>query len=184
MLTASTPVAIKGTFRDPQIDVVSEELEQKGLAALALGVVLPVIGAILPFIETGEAEGVNCAALMKAAGGDAARHSERQARQFERALSTLRFMVAPCLESLTTRSAGAGARRRAHAGPPTSSRIPPRGRLFSLLSAVAVLDLYGDIGTSPLYGGDTFPAVGAAHTQWVVVGYLSRVSGTWNPITP
>ena len=69
VLAASTPVAIKGTFRDPQIDVVSEELEEKGLAALALGVVLPVIGAILPFIETGEAEGVNCAALMNAAGG-------------------------------------------------------------------------------------------------------------------
>jgi hypothetical protein len=47
--------------------VVSAELEEKGLAALALGVVLPVIGAILPFIETGEAEGVNCAALMNAA---------------------------------------------------------------------------------------------------------------------
>ena len=72
VLSASTPVAIKGTFRDPQIDVVSEELAEKGLAALALGVVLPVIGAILPFIETGEAEGVNCAALMKAAqtGGE------------------------------------------------------------------------------------------------------------------
>jgi hypothetical protein len=67
VLTASTPVAIKGTFRDPTIDVVSEELEEKGLAALALGVVLPVIGAILPFIETGEAEGVNCAALIKEA---------------------------------------------------------------------------------------------------------------------
>jgi uncharacterized protein involved in outer membrane biogenesis len=69
VLSASTPVAIKGTFREPQIDVVSEELAEKGLAALALGVVLPVIGAVLPFIETGEAEGVNCAALMKAAGG-------------------------------------------------------------------------------------------------------------------
>jgi AsmA family protein len=67
VLTASTPVAIKGTFREPKIDVVSEELEEKGLAALALGVVLPVIGAILPFIETGEAGGINCAALMKAA---------------------------------------------------------------------------------------------------------------------
>ena len=67
VLTASTPVAIKGTFRDPKIDVVSEELEEKGLAALALGVVLPVIGAILPFIETGEAKGVNCAALMNEA---------------------------------------------------------------------------------------------------------------------
>jgi uncharacterized protein involved in outer membrane biogenesis len=67
VLTASTPVTIKGTFRDPQIDVVSKELEEKGLAALALGVVLPVIGAVLPFIETGEAKGVNCAALMSAA---------------------------------------------------------------------------------------------------------------------
>ncbi len=64
---ASTPVAVKGTFREPEIDVVSEELEEKGLAALALGVVLPVIGAILPFIETGDAPGVNCAALMSAA---------------------------------------------------------------------------------------------------------------------
>jgi uncharacterized protein involved in outer membrane biogenesis len=67
VLTASTPVAIKGTFRHPKIDVVSEELEEKGLAALALGVVLPVIGAVLPFIETGGAQGVNCAALIKSA---------------------------------------------------------------------------------------------------------------------
>jgi uncharacterized protein involved in outer membrane biogenesis len=67
VLTASTPVAIKGTFRDPQIDVVSEELAEKGLAALALGVVMPVIGAVLPFIETGDAQGVNCAALIKQA---------------------------------------------------------------------------------------------------------------------
>jgi hypothetical protein len=67
VLTASTPVALKGTFRDPKVEVVSEELEKKGLAALALGVVLPVIGAIIPFIETGDAEGVNCAALMQAA---------------------------------------------------------------------------------------------------------------------
>jgi uncharacterized protein involved in outer membrane biogenesis len=68
VLTASTPVAIKGTFREPQIDVVSEELEEKGLAALALGVVMPVIGAVLPFIETGEdAQAVNCAALINEA---------------------------------------------------------------------------------------------------------------------
>jgi AsmA family protein len=64
VMAASTPVAIKGTFREPQIDVVSQELEEKGLAALALGVAMPVIGAILPFIETGEAKGVNCAALI------------------------------------------------------------------------------------------------------------------------
>ena len=34
-------------------------------------------------------------------------------------------MVAPCLESLTTRSAGAGARRRAHAGAADVQQIPP-----------------------------------------------------------
>jgi uncharacterized protein involved in outer membrane biogenesis len=77
VLTASTPVAIKGTFREPQIDVISKELEEKGLAALALGVVLPVIGAIFPFIETGEPEGVNCAELMTAAQGDGD-HSRRR----------------------------------------------------------------------------------------------------------
>ena len=67
VLSASTPVALKGTFREPKIEVVSKELEEKGLAALALGVVLPLIGAVLPFIETGKAPGVNCAALMKSA---------------------------------------------------------------------------------------------------------------------
>ncbi|MGH6944920.1 MAG: AsmA family protein [Geminicoccaceae bacterium] len=68
VLSASTPVAIKGTLRDPKVDLISKELEEKGLAALALGVVLPVIGAVLPFIETGEDKvDPNCGALMKAA---------------------------------------------------------------------------------------------------------------------
>jgi hypothetical protein len=63
--------------------VVSKELEEKGLAALALGVVFPVIGAILPFIETGETRGgVTCAALMKEAKtGDAAPQGTSSAEQ-------------------------------------------------------------------------------------------------------
>jgi uncharacterized protein involved in outer membrane biogenesis len=66
VLTASTPVRIEGTFKQPKIDLVSKELEQKGLAALALGVVLPVVGAILPFIETGEQDqGASCATLVR-----------------------------------------------------------------------------------------------------------------------
>jgi uncharacterized protein involved in outer membrane biogenesis len=64
--TASTPVRIEGTFKDPKIDVVSEELKEKSLAALALGVVLPVVGAILPFIETGKKDqGLSCRALIQ-----------------------------------------------------------------------------------------------------------------------
>ena len=56
VLTASTPVRIEGTFKEPKVDPVSEELEQKSLAALALGVILPVLGAVLPFVEQGETE--------------------------------------------------------------------------------------------------------------------------------
>jgi len=68
-LTASTPVRIEGTFKEPKIDLVSEELAEKSLAALALGVVLPVVGAVLPFIETGEEDqGLSCAALIRNAG--------------------------------------------------------------------------------------------------------------------
>jgi uncharacterized protein involved in outer membrane biogenesis len=64
ILTASTPVRIDGTFENPEIDLISEELEEKSLAALALGVVMPVIGAILPFFEEGETEDSNCARLI------------------------------------------------------------------------------------------------------------------------
>jgi len=64
ILSASTPVRIEGTFESPEIDLISEELEEKGLAALALGVVLPIVGAILPFFEEGETEDSNCARLI------------------------------------------------------------------------------------------------------------------------
>jgi uncharacterized protein involved in outer membrane biogenesis len=67
VLTASTPVRIEGTLKEPEIEVVSEELQEKGLAALALGVILPVIGAVLPFIEQGEAEDKDCGRLIEAA---------------------------------------------------------------------------------------------------------------------
>ena len=65
VLSASTPVRIEGTFKNPEIDLVSEELQEKSLAALALGVVLPVIGAIIPFVEEGETEDTNCARLIQ-----------------------------------------------------------------------------------------------------------------------
>ena len=65
ILTASTPIRIEGTFKDPKIDVISEELKEKSLAALALGVVLPVVGAILPFFEEGETKDTNCARLIE-----------------------------------------------------------------------------------------------------------------------
>ena len=65
VLTASTPVRIEGTFKEPKVEPVSEELEQKSLAALALGVILPVLGAVLPFVEQGETEDKNCGRLIE-----------------------------------------------------------------------------------------------------------------------
>jgi uncharacterized protein involved in outer membrane biogenesis len=67
ILTASTPVRIEGTFEEPKIDPISEELQEKSLAALALGIVMPVIGAIIPFFEEGETEDTSCARLIQAA---------------------------------------------------------------------------------------------------------------------
>ena len=64
VLTASTPIRIEGTLKHPKVSAVSKELAEKSLAALALGVVLPVIGAVLPFIETGETKGSNCGQLI------------------------------------------------------------------------------------------------------------------------
>jgi len=69
-LTASTPVRIEGTFKEPKVQVVSEELAEKSLAALALGVVMPVIGALLPFIEQGETKDSNCGRLIADAKAD------------------------------------------------------------------------------------------------------------------
>jgi hypothetical protein len=58
-------VRLEGTFKEPEIDVVSDELQEKSLAALALGVILPVLGAVLPFIEEGETEDANCGGLIE-----------------------------------------------------------------------------------------------------------------------
>jgi AsmA family protein len=67
VLSASTPVRIEGSLKEPKVDPVSEELRDKSLAALALGVILPVLGAVFPFIEQGETKDANCGRLIEAA---------------------------------------------------------------------------------------------------------------------
>ena len=112
VLTASTPVRIEGTFKEPDIGLVSEELQEKSLAALALGVVLPVIGAVLPFIEQGETEGSNCGRLIRdAPGRDAGRAGTRRVRSEGRRdrqsqLNGRAFRFALCSLRLTPHRAG------------------------------------------------------------------------------
>jgi len=67
VLSASVPVLIEGSFGDLSIHP-GDELTDKAYRALALGVLLPVVGAAIPFIETGDAiSGRPCAALLEAA---------------------------------------------------------------------------------------------------------------------
>jgi AsmA family protein len=79
IFTASTPVRIEGTFEEPKIDPISEELQEKSLAALALGIVMPIVGAIIPFFEEGETKDTSCARLIEAAS--AAGQSESSSPQ-------------------------------------------------------------------------------------------------------
>lgn len=67
VLTAGTPIRIHGPITEPNIEVLTEELAEKGLAAAALGVVLPLVGAVIPFIETGDKVPSNCGPLLEQA---------------------------------------------------------------------------------------------------------------------
>ena len=115
VLSASTPVAIKGTFRDPRSTWFRRNW-RKGAGRPRARRRVAGDRRNPPVHRDRRGGRRQLRGAHEGGRWCAARHSERQARQFERALSTLQFMVAPCLESLTTRSAGAGARRRAHAG--------------------------------------------------------------------
>ena len=64
VLSASTPIRIEGRWTDPTIIPVTDELVAKGLAAVGLGIVLPIIGATIPFIEIGEDADSRCARLL------------------------------------------------------------------------------------------------------------------------
>ena len=67
LFSARTPVTVKGTFRSASVGVEPGPLAAKGGAALALGVLLTPLAAILPFIETGGAEDADCVGLVNEA---------------------------------------------------------------------------------------------------------------------
>lgn len=77
VLSASVPVVIEGTFSDLSIHPAEGELAEKGLAALGLGILLPVVGAVIPFIEPGLEEDGACDRLL----ADAAPELEGSRRQ-------------------------------------------------------------------------------------------------------
>ncbi|HET6521940.1 MAG TPA: AsmA-like C-terminal region-containing protein [Geminicoccaceae bacterium] len=64
VLTAQTPIHIQGTFGDVEINPDRESLMARGAAAVGLGVLIPVIGAVIPFIEPGLGEDSDCRGLI------------------------------------------------------------------------------------------------------------------------
>jgi uncharacterized protein involved in outer membrane biogenesis len=64
VLSAGTPIRIQGPWSAPAIEPVSDELIATGAAALGLGIILPVVGAVIPFVELGEDGDSGCAAAV------------------------------------------------------------------------------------------------------------------------
>jgi uncharacterized protein involved in outer membrane biogenesis len=66
------PITIEGPFRSPKLGVEPGPVLAQGAAALALGVMLTPLAAILPFVDPGLAKNADCQALMAQARTTAA----------------------------------------------------------------------------------------------------------------
>ena len=67
LLSARAPVTVQGTFKTAKVGIEPADVAARGVAALALGVLLTPLAAILPFIEPGLAEDADCASLVNEA---------------------------------------------------------------------------------------------------------------------
>ena len=65
LMSVRTPVTIKGHFSEPSVGVEKAPLVARGAAAVALGVLLTPLAAILAFIEPGGQLDSNCGALLQ-----------------------------------------------------------------------------------------------------------------------
>jgi len=63
-LAARTPVGAQGTFADPHVAVDPTEAVARGAAAVALGVLLTPLAAIIPLLDPGEGKDSPCNALL------------------------------------------------------------------------------------------------------------------------
>lgn len=66
-LTARVPILIGGTLAEPKVSVDGGRLAGKGAAAVALGVLLTPLAAIIPFLDAGGGEDSPCRSLVSQA---------------------------------------------------------------------------------------------------------------------
>jgi hypothetical protein len=67
LLSLRGPIVIGGTFADPSVLPDMKRLTARGAAALVLGAVATPLAALVPFIQPGRPEPVQCEALVQAA---------------------------------------------------------------------------------------------------------------------
>jgi AsmA protein len=88
LASLNSPLYLRGTFSDPDVDLDAKRIAAKGLGAVVMGIVNPLL-AVLPLFKKGEGEDSNCAALITAAtssgrsaaaGGTKPRPPSRSAR--------------------------------------------------------------------------------------------------------
>ncbi len=80
LFSAQSPVRIDGYFAKPGINVVSPELLARGGAGLALGLVATPLGAMLAFVDVGDAKATSCGPVLAGASAAAQRTRGGKAR--------------------------------------------------------------------------------------------------------
>ena len=61
------PIVVRGTFADPSVMPDMKQLAARGAASIALGIVATPLAALLPLIQTGRGEDIQCGPLLQTA---------------------------------------------------------------------------------------------------------------------
>lgn len=67
LISAQSPVGVKGYFARPGIDVVSSDLVLRGAGAVALGLVASPLASVLAFVDVGDAKSAACGPVLSGA---------------------------------------------------------------------------------------------------------------------
>ena len=81
LFSGQSPVGIGGHFAAPAIQIISPQLLARGGAAVALGIVATPIGALLAFVDPGDAKAAQCGPVLAGATAAAQRTTKGDARK-------------------------------------------------------------------------------------------------------
>ena len=73
VFSGQSPVGINGHFAAPGLQIITPELLTRGGAAVALGVLATPLGAVLAFVDPGDAKGAACGPILAGATASAQR---------------------------------------------------------------------------------------------------------------